>query len=61
MAKKSFAGKQFEVSIPCRIGRKRFVLGDKVTQDDFKIKNVTKVIENWLDIGVLKEVKNGGW
>ncbi len=58
MAKKklSFEGKTFVVLIPCRKGKVRFSPGEYVSQNDFG----AKVIENWLEIGVLKEVNNGG-
>ena len=55
MARKT---KQYEVLIACRNDKsgKVFEPGDTVKSGDF----VKAVIDNWLEIGVLKEVDDGG-
>ncbi len=52
--KKTAVIKSYEVLIPCRNGEtgKSFDVGDTVTKDDF----THVIIENWLEIGVLKAV-----
>lgn len=56
MAKKIYEGKTFVVLISCRNKKAKFTPGDYVSLNDFGV----KVIKNWLEIGVLEEVKNGG-